>query len=112
MNSTTSAIGYFPVISTVFDSEGDQAHGLFDNGAIRTAILRLLPSDFLFQDGADTAFLEEFQGMLPVFIWKERGIDPCNLSLFLLTRHRHNAVASSGTSIKHFFIFCHRFQDA
>ncbi len=82
----------FPAVSTVFDSVEGRAPRLLDNDVIRTAILRLLPSDFMLQEGADAAFLDEFQRMLPIFTWKEWTGPSCNFSLFLLAPHRHNGV--------------------
>ncbi len=98
----------FPLITTVFDSALDNPHSLLYSGSIRNALTRLLPPDFFFSESSEAreevdheGALEEFQKILPVIRWTEWGQAPYNVSIFLLTRHRINAV-------KFFYEMIHR----
>ncbi|MBI3236179.1 MAG: hypothetical protein HYZ48_00480 [Chlamydiales bacterium] len=94
---TQAASQRFPLISTVFDGVSDNPHRLFHSSSIRNALARLLPSDFFFEsleskeEGGEGA-AEELRRTLPVIRWVEWGKDPYNVSVFLLTHHRTNAV--------------------
>jgi len=111
-----AAIRNFPSITTVFDSAKDHPHSLLHSGSIRSALMRLLPADFFFDEKEgeekDAEFLAAFHNSLPIFKWiewketlpSESAVKlrfgakstffpvPSNISLFLLTPHRHNAV--------------------
>ena len=90
-----TATSNFPLITTIFDSGKDHPHSLLYSGSIHNALMRLLPSDFFFdKDGErkDAELLKEFQSMLPIFKWSEWEQSLNNISLFLLTSYRHNAV--------------------
>ena len=94
----------FPLITTVLDSFSDNPHRLLYSGSIRNALARLLPPDFFFSDSADgkeEEAIEELHKILPVIRWVEWGEGPYNVSVFLLTRHRTNAV-------KFFYEMIHR----
>jgi hypothetical protein len=78
-------------ISTVFDHGDDSTHRLLYSGSIRTALQRLLPSDFFFMEDPQ-ASLEEMNRVLPVIKWSEWGTGSINVSIFLLCRHRVNGM--------------------
>lgn len=98
----------FPLITTVLDSVSDNPHRLLYSGSIRNALAKLLPPDFFFSESADgreegdfEEAVEELHKILPVIRMTEWGEDPYNVSVFLLTRHRANAV-------KFFYEMIHR----
>ncbi|MBS0651328.1 MAG: hypothetical protein JSR93_09215 [Verrucomicrobia bacterium] len=99
----------FPVITTVLDTVSDNPHRLLYSGSIRNALAKLLPPDFFFAESSegkeggdfDGAAIEELHKILPVIRMAEWGESPYNISVFLLTRHRPNAV-------KFFYEMIHR----
>ncbi len=98
----------FPQITTVLDSVSDNPYRLIYSGSIRNALAKLLPPDFFFSESEEgggegdyEGAIEEFHKILPVIRWTEWGESPYNVSVFLLTHHRANAV-------KFFYEMIHR----
>lgn len=85
-------------VATVFDSARNHPHSLLHSGSIQNTLLRLLPADSLEEETQDTAFLEHFLSVLPIFKWSEwkdsRSADTASahVSLFLVHQHRPNAM--------------------
>ena len=83
----------FPVIKTVFDTTRDHPQTLIYSNSIRNALLRHFPSHFFLKHYEEPVeFLKEFQQVLPLFKWSYWERDVHNISLFLLTLHRHNTL--------------------
>jgi hypothetical protein len=80
----------FPKISSVFDQ--DSPHSLLYSGSVHNTLMRLLPPDFFFSEGASEDLAIEFARLLPMFKWVQWGEQKRNVSIFLLCRHRINGV--------------------
>lgn len=78
------------MITTVFDASKDHPHRLLYSGSIHNALAHLLPGEFFFIE-KETEFLKKLHEILPIFKWSEWEGSSHTISLFLLTRHRHNA---------------------